>query len=118
MRRWFLVFLMAFLPLQFSWAVAATYCGHEPSGAATGHFGHHEHQHPGAGDTSKDGSGKLAKAVDSDCEVCQLGACEPVLATLPSVDVLNTAVTDFMYFATYDSHIPPVFGPPDRLLAV
>lgn len=117
MRRWFLLFFMLFLPLQFSWAVAATYCGHESSGTAAGHFGHHEHQHPGAGDISKDGSGKLAKVVDSDCEVCHLGACEPVLTSLPSVDLLTVAMVDFTYFATYDSHISPVFGPPDRLLA-
>lgn len=118
MRRWLLVLLMLFLPLQFSWAVAATYCTHEPSGAATGHFGHHEHHHPASGDLSKDGSAKLAKAVDSDCEVCHLGACEPVLAVFPSVDLVTVSVTDFTYYATYDSHVPPVFGPPDRSLAV
>lgn len=42
MRRWLILLLLAFLPLQFSWAAVARYCGHETS-AAAGHIGHHDH---------------------------------------------------------------------------
>jgi hypothetical protein len=33
------------MPIQFSWAVAASYCQHEQE--TTTHFGHHEHKHEG-----------------------------------------------------------------------
>jgi hypothetical protein len=42
MRRLFAIFLLVLLPLQFSWAAVAAYCGHE-SGTAAPHVGHHEH---------------------------------------------------------------------------
>lgn len=54
MHRWLAILLLALLPLQFSWAAVAAYCGHE-SGAASRHLGHHEHQHAGAA-----GAGQLA----------------------------------------------------------
>lgn len=117
MRRWLTVFLMLFLPLQFSWAVAATYCSHEPKGAAAGHFGHHEHQHHAGADLAKDGKGKLADAVDGDCEVCHLGACEPILVTLPSVADTLSGASRFDYGAAYDSYVPPGLERPDRFLA-
>ncbi len=44
MRRWLTVFLLILLPLQLSWAVAATYCAHEADPAAS-HVGHHQHRH-------------------------------------------------------------------------
>jgi hypothetical protein len=43
-RRFLAIVLLALLPLQFSWAAVASYCGHEEQAGAT-HFGHHEHQH-------------------------------------------------------------------------
>lgn len=43
MRRWLILFLLSLLPLQVSWAVAATvdYCAHDQDKTAP-HFGHHE----------------------------------------------------------------------------
>lgn len=43
MRRWLILFLLSLLPLQVSWAVAATvdYCAHDQDQTAP-HFGHHE----------------------------------------------------------------------------
>lgn len=43
MRRWLILFLLSMLPLQVSWAVAATvdYCAHDQDQTAQ-HFGHHE----------------------------------------------------------------------------
>lgn len=67
MRRWLILFLLSLLPLQVSWAVAATvdYCAHD-QGQTTQHFGHHEdvnvHDHdaraPGA-DKSHGDTGQL-----------------------------------------------------------
>ncbi|WP_431257108.1 hypothetical protein ACQ86G_20830 [Roseateles chitinivorans] len=47
MRRWLTVFLLILLPLQLSWAVAATYCAHEAD-PAVNHIGHHQHRHEAA----------------------------------------------------------------------
>jgi hypothetical protein len=44
MRRWIAILVLALLPLQFSWAAVAAYCGHE-SGQPAEHLGHHEHDH-------------------------------------------------------------------------
>jgi hypothetical protein len=46
MRRWFTILLLAFLPVQLSWAAVASYCEHE-SGAQAQHVGHHDHEHTG-----------------------------------------------------------------------
>ena len=101
MRRILAIVLLVLLPLQFSWAAVATYCGHEqPAGAA--HFGHHEHQHhadtggnaePVADlDASADVQGdKAPGAMDLDCGHCH-GTCSAML-TLPSAvpGALSTA---------------------------
>lgn len=43
MRRWLILFLLSLLPIQVSWAAAATvdYCAHDQDRTAQ-HFGHHE----------------------------------------------------------------------------
>jgi hypothetical protein len=48
MRRLVLIFMMFLLPLQWSWAAAASVCEHEGD---TTHFGHHEHKHSGAAES-------------------------------------------------------------------
>lgn len=71
MSRWFVVLLLVFLPLQFSWAAVAPYCGHEAD-AQTQHLGHHEHQHTAPTYTDKNSAldqGALA-GVDLDCSHC------------------------------------------------
>jgi hypothetical protein len=52
MRRWLTVFLLILLPLQLSWAVAATYCAHEAD-PAVNHVGHHQHRHEASGGASQ-----------------------------------------------------------------
>ncbi len=92
MRRWLAIVLLALLPLQFSWAAVAAYCGHE-SGEQVQHLGHHDHQH--AGQTSSD-AGSLPMdqdgpaAFDFDCGHCH-GSCAgmPVLGD----DLGSLAVT-------------------------
>ncbi len=44
MRRWLAIFLLVFIPLQFTWAAASAYSQHENWDAAN-HFGHHAHEH-------------------------------------------------------------------------
>ncbi|WP_067272310.1 hypothetical protein [Mitsuaria sp. 7] len=119
MRRWLTVFLLILLPLQLSWAVAATYCAHEAD-PAVNHIGHHEHRH----EASREASGAKAAAeasmsektpekvterapekapekatdkaltcVDDDCGFCHLGHSQPVASTpivLPAVESLVT----------------------------
>jgi hypothetical protein len=104
MRRILIVLLAIVLPLQFAWAGAAAYCGHEPDGVAAGHFGHHSHAHHGDGQVdraSDDPAGSSAKAdsqhgdepqsayqaPDLDCAVCHLAAS----AAVPSVSDLPQA---------------------------
>ncbi len=95
-RRFLVLVLLAFLPLQFSWAAVAPYCGHETQ-TGVEHFGHHHHQHhDGASnaaatigdpvatwDANPDaGHGKAPGAMDLDCGQCH-GTCS-VLLDLPS----------------------------------
>jgi DNA-directed RNA polymerase subunit M/transcription elongation factor TFIIS len=95
MRRWFAVFLLILLPLQFSWAAVASYCGHENEAQAR-HFGHHEHQHQhqedadvdsGTGTISDGPAGSSPGSFDFDCGHCH-GSCAGLLQaqkTLPSL---------------------------------
>lgn len=90
MRRWLTILLLFVLPLQFSWAVAATYCQHEEV-AAVSHFGHHAHEHQ-AEDAASGGSGKhLAKTgglgVDNDCGFCHLNLAKPPFEPAAPLDV-------------------------------
>jgi hypothetical protein len=108
MRRVLILLLALLLPLQFTWAATAVYCGHEGSVAAPGaavaepasigatgivlasiakdpahHFGHHEHEHhaePKKDLPKKDAQKPLS--VDLDCGVCHAGASSVIGAGL------------------------------------
>ncbi|TXI25184.1 MAG: hypothetical protein E6Q67_01495 [Roseateles sp.] len=98
MRRWLCLLLMVLLPLQFSWAVAAAYCGHEAGGAAR-HVGHHAHEHAaskaeaGASPQAEHAhqvplkkTGSTPAGLDNDCGTCHLSLAKPLIAqasTLP-----------------------------------
>lgn len=95
MRRWLALFLFVLMPLQFTWGVAAAYCGHEggpersrePS-SLSAHFGHHEHQHESAAAADPQADklklGKQGSPLpDNDCDYCHLGAAKP-LALVPA----------------------------------
>ena len=101
MRRLLAIVLLAVLPLQFSWAAVASYCGHETQ-IGVEHFGHHDHQHHAdasdvAGldaklDLNPDASdGKAPSAMDLDCGHCH-GTCGVMLnSTSDLPDALSTA---------------------------
>lgn len=78
MRRWLAVFLLVFLPLQFTWSVAAAYCQHE-SGSSQ-HFGHHQHEHHG--DAGAKDTKKLPSAIDEDCAFCHAGCASALTGLL------------------------------------
>jgi hypothetical protein len=89
MSRVFALFLAFTLLFQMSWAVAATYCEHEPSSGSAMHFGHHAHEHKSA-DGQKQVASKLA--VDDDCNGCHAGhaailpvAFKAIFADAPAV---------------------------------
>ena len=119
MRRWLTILLLVFLPVQLSWAAAASYCRHE-GGSSTKHYGHHEHEHQSAklkaaGDERADknlGAGQL----DDDCGVCQLSGVQPVS---PTHAVAFAVPSEF--FAppdprAYESHLADLSPRPDRAL--
>lgn len=109
-RRLFVILLMIVLPVQFTWAAASGFCGHE-SGIAAKHFGHHEHKHSGQAQTKETKAASLSHA---DCEMCHFGF------SVPSVDVLITADSPpnqdvFAEPLEHASHIPGLPERPDRL---
>ncbi|WP_066343081.1 DUF2946 family protein [Azohydromonas lata] len=119
MRRWLLVFLMAILPLQLSWAVGAGYCQHEQAPAQAAHFGHHEHQHHGnkaAADTDPHAK-KSPLALDEDCGTCQLGHAQTLLSDAPALAPPAHPPRVAAQPALHGSHIPALPERPDRRLA-
>lgn len=116
MRRIFAIVLLALLPLQFSWAAVATYCGHEEQAGAT-HFGHHEHEHHADSsgnaepladlDATADAAGdKAPGAMDLDCGHCH-GTCSVMPALNPGVpDALSTAHPRATLDETGGAHAP------------
>lgn len=85
MRRWFALLLIALLPIQFSWAAVAAYCGHE-SNVQAQHWGHHEHQHTGTGGTDTPPDVVLDGAADAEPSAglhVDCGHCHASCAGLP-----------------------------------
>lgn len=117
MRRLVLICMMLLLPVQWTWAATASYCGHE-AGMASKHFGHHDHQHKNAAnEASKDGE-KSPAGLDTDCDYCHLSGSQ-AMASMRALIVSPTR-----------SALPPADPPmrgshltsgperPDRVLAV
>jgi ABC-type nickel/cobalt efflux system permease component RcnA len=79
MRRWFAIFLLVLLPLQFSWAAVAAFCEHESEAQAQAqHLGHHEHQQAGHAGEALDNDAAVTDGlavVDMDCGHCHTNCC-------------------------------------------
>ena len=120
MRQIPAIFLLALLPLQFSWAAVASYCAHETQADAT-HFGHHEHAHQhqhqaDAGpsveqaadllaDTDVQGD-KASGAIDLDCGHCH-GNCGVMLTLPPGLPgTLSSAHPSAILDETGGAHAP------------
>ncbi|MYM69670.1 hypothetical protein GTP45_22900 [Pseudoduganella sp. FT55W] len=106
MKKLLLILLLAVLPIQYAWSMAAVYCQHEPSKVS--HFGHHGHQHQAQSDDDGAGSSKLSK--HGDCEVCH----HALQVSLPGADAVLTAAPAAAYAPPgalhYHSYIAD--GPP------
>lgn len=85
--RILVIFLLALLPFQFTWAAVESYCGHEAQSEAV-HFGHHEHEHSAIGGNSAepiadqsasadDKGDKSPGVMDVDCGHCH-GTCSAI----------------------------------------
>lgn len=96
MRRWLAVLLLVLLPLQFSWAAVANYCGHE-TGASADHVGHHDHashEHGGkvAGPGDKGNTeAPSAPASGFDCGHCH-GYCVGMLDVPSPLEPLSRGI--------------------------
>ncbi len=108
MRRLFAVFLMCFLPLQFSWAAAGVYCQHESGGAAQ-HFGHHDHQHKADASHGDKADLKASGGIDNDCGACHAGCTAAILGeTLISAPSYASADVDaYRYSQNASPHYQP-----------
>jgi len=123
-RRLLAIFLLAMLPLQFSWAAVASYCGHE-SQAGTGHFGHHDHEHhadassytwpaadPGAGvssplDEAGGANGDNAPStMDLDCGYCHGTGSAVLTLQMGLPNALSTALPGATLDETFGAHAP------------
>ncbi len=92
MRRWLVILILTLLPLQFSWAAVAVYCGHE-TGEAAQHFGHHEHQHTDHSKANQDDvptDQNLPAGFHVDCGHCH-GTCASMPAAVGDVSPLALA---------------------------
>ena len=96
MRKWLAILLLVFMPLQLSWAAAASYCQHE-TGTSAKHFGHHDHQHKIA--DGKDASSDPAKTIggDPDCASCHAGC----LSALPGAVTIASLADSSLDTADY-----------------
>ena len=111
MRRWILIFLLIFLPLQATWAAAGSYCQHE-SGVDAQHFGHHEHRHQTkASDEGKTKTVKSAIAIDGDCDFCH-PCCGALLVEAQIIPKI--VATPSINGLRLNRILSAVLSPPDR----
>ena len=104
MRKWLAILLLVFVPLQLSWAAAASYCQHE-TGTSAKHFGHHDHQHKTA--DGKDASSDSVKTIggDPDCASCHAGCLSALLGAVAIASLADSSLDTAEYGARLTS--PP-----------
>jgi len=111
MKRYLLIFLLFLLPLQFTWAAAASYCAHEETSSAP-HFGHHVHKHDKAEDSDK-GKTQTIKA-DTDCDYCHHVPASAIVPATPALAQPGLSGHASLEVHRYPSHIPDLIPRPDR----
>lgn len=106
MVRWLVLLLVFVLPVQFVWAAAATYCGHE-SQATAFHLGHHAPMKkasvPDAGDHGK-AKASQSGSIDvehADCSfshasLLQLGSPTDGLLTVDAAVFSSSSASVFL----------------------
>jgi hypothetical protein len=124
MRRWLLIFLLALLPLQLSWAAASAYCQHERD-TQPEHWGHHESESRGtdrshSGEGAQKNASTQPNAVVGDCAVCHAGWAQHADATGEPMPAIARVAQPLraMPAERFASHIADVPVRPDWSLAL
>ncbi|SEJ46846.1 hypothetical protein SAMN05216567_105270 [Variovorax sp. OK605] len=124
MRRWLLIFLLALLPLQLSWAAASAYCQHERD-TQPEHWGHHESESRGtdrshSGEGAQKNASTQPNAVVGDCAVCHAGWAQHADATGEPMPAIARVAQPLraMHAERFASHIADVPVRPDWSLAL
>jgi cytochrome c553 len=117
MRRWLLLVLLAVMPLQWSWAAAASVCAHEMDAPAS-HVGHHEHAHDATTANTDEADDERLPFEHPDCGVCH-GAGTAFIARVNDMPGLWTESTPFeRYEAVVPDRSPDtLFRPPSTTVA-
>lgn len=107
---------MFVMPLQFVWAAAAPYCGHESNLSAKKHFGHHEHKHQAGQEAPKVADPPVEKSTLShvDCESCHLGASATLMTQPVSIELFPATLIVVAPPPHFLSHTPAGPERPDR----
>ena len=121
MSRALIIALLLWLPFQFAWGAAASYCQHE-QGAGVGHFGHHSHQHEGkslqcTGDATP-GKKTAIAGEDLDCGYCHIGCAQPLFAVVLAYPIEPAAhAAPGTSVPGHSPHIPDLIERPKWTLA-
>jgi hypothetical protein len=81
MKKFLAIFLLVLLPLQYSWAAMASYCGHETRVNAT-HPGHHTHDHASVDHQESSKNSPQSAGMDHDCATCHMGCAAALVSDL------------------------------------
>ena len=89
-RRTLVIFFIVFLPFQFAWGAAASYCTHEKNEKVS-HFGHHAHVHKVSAQNDE-AAVSFADGCDPDCGYCHSGYAQPLPSTTLSLAIATASV--------------------------
>jgi hypothetical protein len=117
MRRWVAILLLILLPLQFTWAMAASYC-RDDQGVSDADSGRYEHIHHGAKIKATSDERSDPGGLDHHCEGCHLSCVWPVPTSHAMGVVRRSETYDSTPSREYESHIPGVPQRPDCSLTV
>jgi hypothetical protein len=115
MKRLILIFLLAILPFQLSWAALASYCQDESASQTLQtpqHFGHHDHAAQIKSASAKAGEKDKSDSTSAECETCHL-SCTKFFLPLP---VTGTPVENRVLYTAQASpiYLCPVATPPEE----
>lgn len=110
MRKWFAIFLLLVIPMQFALAASAAYCQHE-TGIATDHIGHHNHKHQVQPEELLQPDKTQSTGFDLDCGNCHAG-CSVAVSTSEESSILSEH--GFIHPSTDRILASPPLEAPDR----
>ena len=116
MRRFFLIFFIFALPLQFTWAASARYCAHE-NAVSVSHFGHHAHAHKATASDSCTAASQSGYD-DPDCGYCHFSCSSPLAQSAASLSLAPRASYAATEPVANRYRVPESIDRPNWLLAV